>query len=459
VGGGLRPRRALPAAHRRPPRNPEADPEADPSTEPGARAIAAAGSPPLTIFTSTIYPDVARIWHACIRRSFGDGARVEIFQDGDRETPLDPALFPGAALLRRGPGRRDFHEAYNQAVRRTETPYLAFIDSDVFWTTPDLWDWARRRLERPGVAAVSCISRPHRKSHGTFAVFLKADVYREVLAGFPVGFCQAVEITDPALPPDRWRWSDTGDLLTERVLAAGHEVELHHLDEQGLLPSFDTISVFRRTAGWAGMDALLREVGDSRFLWRGYNGNLVLRRLHDRLFAGGPRYDFPYPHQPLARHARRGTPEKIAWRLAYAAGLRGKARRVERFARPVAGGAGSARPAAPAVLPQRPKPEPAPPAAPAVLSRGEFYRRRRFGPETVNRGAVLMGCEWDGGRFEDGAMVGGVFRGGELTGGAFWGGVFLAGSFRGGSWEGGFDRTGLYHPASDVPAHARPGGS
>jgi hypothetical protein len=90
-----------------------------------------------------------------------------------------------------------------------------------------------------------------------------------------------------------------------------------------------------------------------------------------------------------------------------------------------------------------------------VLGPGEFYRRRRFGPETVNRGAVLMGCEWDGGRFEDGAMVGGVFRGGELTGGAFWGGVFLAGSFRG-SWEGGFDREGRYHPASEVPAHARP---
>jgi hypothetical protein len=369
---------------------------------------------------------------------------------------LEPALFPGAALLRRQPGRRDFHEAYNEAVLRAETPYLGFIDSDVFWTVPDLWPWARRRLERPGVAAVSCISRPHRKSHGTFAVFLKVDVYREVLAGFPEGFCQAVEISDPALPPDRWRWSDTGDLLTERVLAAGHEVELYHLDEQGVLPSFDTISVFRRTAGWAGMDALLREVGDSRFLWRGYSGNLVLRRLHDRLFQDGPRYDFPYAAPPLARHARSGTPEKVAWRLDYAASLRGKARRVERYARPIAGGAGAARPAAPAARPKKPRPEPAPPAAPGVLSRGEFYRRRRFGPETVNRGAVLMGCEWDGGRFEDGAMVGGVFRGGELAGGSFWGGVFLAGSFHG-SWEGGFDRTGRYHPASDVPAHAREG--
>jgi len=380
---------------------------------------------------------------------------VEIFQDGDRETPLDPALFPGAALLRRGPGRRDFHEAYNQAVLRAETPYLAFIDSDVFWTAPDLWPWARRRLERPGVAAVSCISRPHRPSHGTFAVFLKADVYREILAEFPVGFCQAVEIADPALPPDRWRWSDTGDLLTERVLAAGHEVELHHLDEEGLLPSFDTISVFRRTAGWAGMGALLREVGDSRFLWRGYCGNLVLSRLYDRLFAGGPRYDFPYPAAPLARQAVQGKPGKIAWRLRYAAALRGKARRVERYARPAGeGGRAARRDRFRAEASSAPTQKG---SAPAVLGPGEFYRRRRFGPETVNRGAVLMGCEWDGGRFEDGAMVGGVFRGGELAGGAFWGGVFLDGSFRG-SWEGGFDRSGRYHPATDVPAHARPAG-
>ncbi len=389
---------------------------------------------------------------------------MEIFQDGDRETPLEPALFPGAALLRRGPGRRDFHEAYNEAVLRAETPYLGFIDSDVFWTTPDLWPWARQRLERPGVAAVSCISRSHRPSHGTFAVFLNVAVYREILAGFPLGFCQAVEIADPALPPDRWRWSDTGDLLTERVLAAGHQVELHHLDEEGVLPSFDTISVFRRTAGWAGMSALLREVGDSRFLWRGYCGNLVLRRLHDRLFAGGPRYDFPYPAPPLARQAVRGKPGKIAWRLRYAASLRGKAARVERYARPAAEANGATPPMQPAsAAPHVSSADaaagraPAAAGAPRILSRGEFYRRRRFGPETVNRGAVLMGCEWEGGRFEDGAMVGGVFRGGELTGGAFWGGVFLAGSFRGGSWEGGFDREGRYHPASAIPAHALAG--
>lgn len=293
---------------------------------------------------------------------------------------------------------------------------------------------------------------------------MKVDVYREVLAGFPVGFCQAVEIADPALPPDRWRWSDSGDLLTERVLAAGHEIELHHLDEEGVLPSFDTISVFRRTAGWAGMGALLREVGDSRFLWRGYNGNLVLRRLHDRLFQDGPRYDFPYAARPLARYARHGEPEKVAWRLAYAASIKDKARRVERYARPVAKQDDSrsipishAAPSAPPANGSRPTAaSPSGAEPPGVLSHGEFYRRRRFGPETVNRGAVLMGCEWDGGRFEDGAMVGGVFRGGDFAGGSFWGGVFLAGSFQG-SWEGGFDREGCYHPASDVPVHAREG--
>ena len=45
-------------------------------------------------------------------------------------------LFPGAAVLRRSPARRDFHEAYNDAVRRCGTPFLAFVDSDVFWLDP-----------------------------------------------------------------------------------------------------------------------------------------------------------------------------------------------------------------------------------------------------------------------------------------------------------------------------------
>ena len=154
--------------------------------------------------------------------------------------------------------------------------------------------------------------------------------------------------------------------------------------------------------------------GDARSPPRGGRQPLPLARLQRQPGAApAPRPPLrrwsarrlPYPAPPLARHARRGTPEKIAWRLAYAAGAprQGAAGRALRAAGrggagPHAGAAGGA-----SGSPQEAEPQPAPTAAPAVLSRGEFYRRRRFGPETVNRGAVLMGCEWDGGRFEDGA--------------------------------------------------------
>jgi hypothetical protein len=60
-----------------------------------------------------------------------------------------------------------------------------------------------------------------------------------------------------------------------------------------------------------------------------------------------------------------------------------------------------------------------------VLEAGEFFHKERFGPATVNRGAVLLECEWDGGVFEAGVMLGGFFRSGEFRGGTFWGGHLL----------------------------------
>jgi hypothetical protein len=86
-----------------------------------------------------------------------------------------------------------------------------------------------------------------------------------------------------------------------------------------------------------------------------------------------------------------------------------------------------------------------------ILQAGEFYHKERFGPETVNRGAVLLECEWDGGVFESGVMLGGLFRDGEFQGGTFWGGIFWAGRWRGGTWESGFDREGRYRPRTDAP--------
>ena len=64
-----------------------------------------------------------------------------------------------------------------------------------------------------------------------------------------------------------------------------------------------------------------------------------------------------------------------------------------------------------------------------VLHEGEFHHKTSFGHGTVNRGAVLLECTWDGGVFESGVMLGGLFRSGTFAGGVFWGGVWLGGDW------------------------------
>lgn len=86
-----------------------------------------------------------------------------------------------------------------------------------------------------------------------------------------------------------------------------------------------------------------------------------------------------------------------------------------------------------------------------ILGPGELHIRKRFGPATVNRGAALFECEWDGGTFEAGLFTGGMFRSGQFSGGIFLGGIFWNGTWAGGTWEGGFDRSGIYHPRNDCP--------
>lgn len=86
-----------------------------------------------------------------------------------------------------------------------------------------------------------------------------------------------------------------------------------------------------------------------------------------------------------------------------------------------------------------------------VLKRGEVHVRKTFGPGTVNRGAALFECEWDGGSFEAGLFTGGMFRSGQFVGGIFLGGIFWGGAWVSGTWEGGFDRKGLYHSRGDSP--------
>lgn len=88
-----------------------------------------------------------------------------------------------------------------------------------------------------------------------------------------------------------------------------------------------------------------------------------------------------------------------------------------------------------------------------ILHPGEIHRAETFGPNTINRGAVLIECDWDGGRFEAGLFMGGMFRSGDFTGGIFLGGIFLqSGRWISGTWEGGFDHEGLYRSRGVVPA-------
>jgi len=86
-----------------------------------------------------------------------------------------------------------------------------------------------------------------------------------------------------------------------------------------------------------------------------------------------------------------------------------------------------------------------------ILLKGEVHLRERFGPDTVNRGAVLFCCEWDGGLFESGVMWSGVFRSGTFRGGVFWGGWWRGGAFEGGVWHSGFGPDGSYRPRGEAP--------
>jgi hypothetical protein len=92
------------------------------------------------------------------------------------------------------------------------------------------------------------------------------------------------------------------------------------------------------------------------------------------------------------------------------------------------------------------------PSSILVLNEGELYWQKEFGPNTINRGAVLFHCGWNGGRFESGLFMAGIFRSGEFLGGIFLGGIFWDGLWIDGAWEGGFGRDGMYRPRTMTPS-------
>jgi ribulose bisphosphate carboxylase small subunit len=246
--------------------------------------------PEVTVFTATVYPDVARLWYECVRRAFPpDAARFEIFYDAEGDG-LPSDCFEGVHILRRTPDRRDHHDAYNDAVHRATTRYLAIIDTDVFWT-----------------------------------------IYRRVLEKLPGGFYPGAEFLDPRVPLTEWRWFDTGDILTQAVIDAGHEVELLHLDKSGQIVRFYGITLSRRGARNFGPAALSLMAGRDKYFWRGYVCNLVLQRVYQRVFPNGPRYDFPFRMAPLVLNSLGTRPSVMAWRYQFLRRILAGKRKVEDF--------------------------------------------------------------------------------------------------------------------------------
>jgi len=126
----------------------------------------------VTVFAASVFRDLPRIWLACLRRSLPpDDVRFKVFDDSAEGT-LDEKLLPDVTLLRRSEERQDSEVAYGDALRRATTPFLAFVDTDVFWLSRDVWPRAMKEFESPRIAGVSGVSRASAASPGTFAIVM-----------------------------------------------------------------------------------------------------------------------------------------------------------------------------------------------------------------------------------------------------------------------------------------------
>ena len=228
---------------------------------------------------------------------------------------------------------RDFHDAYNDALARSTTPYLAFVDTDIFWLSPAVWPRALKELEHNEVAAVSCISRRNCESPGTFAVIMKTAVYRPVLANVPDGFYPAFEGIAPETAPEQWKRFDTGDRAARAVLDAGYKIRLLHLDEQGDFVRFDGLTLTRRALEWIGPDNFLKVAQESTYHWMGLAGNAILKRLYDRLYPDGAAFEFPFSPGVAFRTALSHGPATLARRLRMLWRIAHGSRRIERRVR------------------------------------------------------------------------------------------------------------------------------
>jgi hypothetical protein len=287
-------------------------------------------TPVLTLFTASARLDLARLWLACTARAFaGEPVAIEIF--GESASVLESSLLPGATLLGPGPSRRDYQEALNDALRRATTPLLAFVDTDVFWTSSGTWPRVRERFEDERCAAVSCVSRTATEGHGTFAVVLRVAPYRDALVDVPQGFCAAAEREKPGGPPGRWVGPDTGDLLFRAVVARGGRVDLLHLDAEGAFVRFDALTCTHLLATWAGTPAVLALARRIPYIRDSVLGNLALARVYRRHFPDGPPFEFPVRSATMFRDLAAAGPRALRAGLGSAWRLRAGARRLSRF--------------------------------------------------------------------------------------------------------------------------------
>lgn len=290
-------------------------------------------TPVLTIFTASVRLDLARLWLACVERAFPrDEVVVEIFDDS-KDGVLTPGLLPRATVFRPGPGRRDFQEAYNDALLRAGTPVLVLADTDVYWTSTVPAARIEERFADPAVAAVSFVSRAAGQGHGTFAVALRPEAYRAVLADVPDGFFPSIEGEKEGGAPGRWHGCDTGDLLMRAVVARGGAVDLLHLESGNQFARFDALTNTHLLRAFAGEAALLALAPGDAYLREGCLGNLALRGLHARLFPEGPPFEFPLRASALFRALAAAGPRELARAAARLLELRASARRVEAFLR------------------------------------------------------------------------------------------------------------------------------
>jgi hypothetical protein len=287
-------------------------------------------TPLLTIFTASVRLDLARLWLACVTRAFPQGeTRIEIFDDSG-EGVLRPDLLPGAAILRPGAGRRDFQEAYNDALDRAATPWLAFLDTDAYPVSREVWPLVSARLEA-GAAAVLCAPRTGVEGHDTVALVLNVEAYRTALADVPGGFLPRVEGEDPAGRPGRWRGFDTGDLLTGAVAARGGRIEALRFESEGAFVRFDALTNAHLLAAWAGAGRLLHLARRDVYLREGCLGNLVLRSVYDRAFSAGPRFAFSISRAAFWSSLVKAGPSVLRAGFGRARRLRVGARRLLEF--------------------------------------------------------------------------------------------------------------------------------